>query len=190
MKKIFGLLVLGFLICSFTQAQTQVKPGIGFNTTNVTGDGSDVSGQVGWQVGASVAFGEKIYFEPGVFYQTNSFEFSTPGGGGPVTDATYSGVRVPLAVGWDVLGNSESTAGLRVFGGFSGYFVTGTSSDNLDKDDIESPQWGIFAGAGVDIALFYLDLSYQWSLTNIQAEIDQIDLGKTNGLFVTAGLRF
>ena len=189
MKKLFLSAILFAMALVGLQAQTQIKPGIGINSTNVTGEGIDASGQIGWQVGASVAFGEKFYFEPGVFYQTNSFEFFTANGG-PVTDATYSGVRVPLNVGLELLGNSDSIFGLRVFGGGSGYFVTGTSSDLLDKDDIESPQWGVHAGVGLDIAIVYLDWSYQWSLTNVQTDIDQIDLGKTRGFFLTAGIRF
>lgn len=189
MKKLVTLVVAFFIAAIGLQAQTQIKPGIGINSTNVTGKGADAKGQIGWQIGGSVAFGEKFYFEPGAFYQTNSFKFTTAGGGS-FTDATYSGVRVPLNVGLELLGNSDSIFGLRVFGGGSGYFVTGTSSDLLDKDDIQSPQWGVHAGVGLDIAILYLDWSYQWSVTNVQTDIDQIDLGKTKGLFLTAGIRF
>jgi hypothetical protein len=189
MKKLWILTIALSLTVFCVKAQTQIKPGIGINSTNVTGKGANASGQIGWQLGASVAFGEKFYFEPGVFYQTNSFEYSTVNQG-PVTDASYSGIRVPVVVGLDVLGNADSFAGLRVFGGASGYFVTGTSSEFLSTDDIESPQWGVLAGAGLDIAIFYLDASYQWSLTNVQTDVNQIDLGKTKGFFLTAGLRF
>ena len=189
MKKILALITLLGMATLGLQAQTQIKPGIGINSTNVTGKGADATGQIGWQIGASAAFGEKFYFEPGIFYQTNSFEF-TSGTGGPVSDATYSGVRVPINLGLVVLGNADSIFGLRIFGGGSGYFVTGTSSNSLDKEDLESPQWGVHAGAGLDIAIFYLDASYQWSLNNIQTDINQIDLGKTKGFFLTAGIRF
>lgn len=189
MKKIFTLVSFLMMAAVGLQAQTQIKPGIGINSTNVTGEGADAKGQIGWQIGASAAFGKKFYIEPGVFYQTNSFEFTTASAG-PVTDATYSGVRVPLNLGLVVLGNADSAFGLRVFGGGSGYFVTGTNSDFLDKDDVESPQWGVHGGAGLDIAIFYLDASYQWSLSNIQTDINQIDLGKTKGFFLTAGIRF
>ncbi|WP_288369587.1 outer membrane beta-barrel protein [uncultured Algoriphagus sp.] len=189
MKKILSLLGAMVLGVFTLHAQTQIKPGIGVNTTNITGSGLDASGQIGWQIGGSVAFGEKFYFEPGVFYQTNSFEVNQVGNL-PVTDATYSGIRIPVAVGLDVLGNADSFAGLRVFGGASGLIVTGTNSDFLDKDMVESPQWGVFGGLGLDIAIFYLDFTYQWSLSNIQTDVDQIDLGKTRGIFWTAGLRF
>lgn len=188
--KRFGIAVLVLLLLSMgVNAQSQFKPGVGINFTNVTGEGADATGQLGWQAGASIAFGEKLYFEPGVFYQKSAFEFTTADNT-PETDASYHGLRIPVAVGLNILGNADSSFGLRVFGGGSSYVVMGTSSDYLDKDDIESPQWGVFTGAGADIAIFYVDLSYQWSLTNVQSDINDIDLGKTNGLFITAGLRF
>lgn len=189
MKKILILIAVMVFSISFSKAQTQVKPGIGINATNVTGDGADAKGQIGWQIGASVAFGEKFYFEPGVFYQNSSFEYSTVDQG-PVTDAAYHGIRIPVAVGLDILGNADSAFGLRIFGGGSSFIVTGTSSEFLDKDLVESPQWGVFAGAGLDIAIFYIDASYQWSMTNIQKDVSNIDLGNTKGFFLTAGLRF
>lgn len=189
MKKVVIFVVALFATVLGLQAQTQVKPGVGMNFTNVTGDGADAKGQAGWQIGASFAFGSKLYFEPGVFYQNSSFEYTTVDSG-PITDAAYHGIRIPVAVGLDVLGNSDSAFGLRIFGGGSSFIVTGTSSEFLDKDELTSPQWGVFAGAGLDIAIFYIDASYQWSVTNIQEDVSNIDLGNTKGIFLTAGLRF
>lgn len=189
MKKIFALILLIFLGLTFSFAQTQIKPGVGINLTNISGEGVDASAQIGWQLGGSVAFGEKFYFEPGIFYQSNSVEYFTSSSQ-PVVDATYSGIRIPVSVGLDVLGNADSILGVRVFGGGSSLIVTGTKGDSVEKDDIKSPQWGVFAGAGIDIAIFYLDVSYQWSVNNLQKDISSIDLGKTNGFFLTAGLRF
>jgi hypothetical protein len=189
MKKLLILLIAFTFAVSSLQAQTQIKPGAGVNFTNISGEGAEAKGQLGWQIGGSIAFGEKFYVEPGVFYQKNALEFTTANGG-TSSDLSYSGVRIPVAVGLDLLGNSDSVAGLRIFGGGSAFVVTRTDGNSLTKDQIESPQWGVFAGAGVDIAIFYIDLSYQWSLTNVQKDITQIDLGKSKGIFITAGLRF
>lgn len=188
MKKLWSTLT--FLLAVFSlHAQTQVKPGIGVNFLGISGSSvDDAKGQVGWQVGGSIAFGEKFYFEPGVFYQTESAEFSSANDP-QLSDLKLNGFRIPVAVGFDLLGNADSTVGLRVFGGGSGFFLASVS-DGLDKDDYSSPQWGVFAGAGVDLTIIYLDLSYQWSVTDIQKDISNIDLGKTKGIFLTAGLRF
>lgn len=189
MKRILIMCCIVLFVGFELKAQTTIKPGAGLNFTNVTGDGADAKGQAGWQVGASFAFGNKFYTEPGIFYQNSSFEYTTVDSG-PVTDASYHGIRIPLALGLNILGNSESSFGLRAFGGASSFIVTGTSSEFLDKDEISSPQWGVFAGAGLDIWIVYLDASYQWSATNLQTDVTNIDLGNSRGFFLTAGLRF
>ena len=189
MKKISLLIVLLAAVGSL-YAQSSIKPGIGVNFTSITGTGDDVSGKMGWQIGGSVELGKKLYFEPGIFYMTENAEATTIDNGvSTFTDAKFTGLRVPLAVGLDVLGNTESTFGLRVFGGGSAFLLTGVS-DGLDKKDFSSPEWGVFAGVGLDLAIFYLDWSYQWSVTNVQKNVTDIDFGKSNGIFLTAGLRF
>ena len=170
-------------------AQT-IKPGVGLNFANVSNvEDVTADGNTGWQVGASIAFGNKFYFEPGIFFQSKSADFESDN----INDfndfeAQFSGFRVPVAVGLNVLGNDDSTVALRIFGGGSGYFITDTS-DDLRDDDINKTQWGVFAGAGLDFWILFLDVSYEWSVTNLEDNISQVNLGKTNGLFATAGLR-
>jgi len=65
-----------------------------------------------------------------------------------------------------------------------------TSTDNINKDQINTTHWGLFAGAGIDFWKVFLDLSYEWSLTNIQKDISQIEYGKSRSLYVNAGFRF
>ncbi|MCR9083543.1 outer membrane beta-barrel protein [Algoriphagus sp. NF] len=191
MKKLLATTSVVFMLVFSLQAQVTIKPGVGVNFTNVSGGSfDDLKGNPGFQFGGSVAFGEKFYFEPGVFYQTESVEVTSANNPFPVTDGNFKGFRVPVAVGLEVLGDADSFAGLRIFGGASGFFVTSVSNEFLSEDDYASPKWGVFAGAGVDIAIFYVDLSYQWSLTNITTDVADVELGKSNGLFLTAGLRF
>ena len=189
MKNLFLSIVL-FLSSVGAFAQSSIKPGIGLNFTSITGTGDNVSGKLGWQVGGSIEFGEKLYFEPGIFYMTENTETTTVNGGSTsFSDANFRGFRIPLAVGLNVLGNRESAFSLRVFGGGSA-FILSSVSDGLVKSDFNSPEWGVFAGVGTDIAIFFVDASYQWSVTNVQSNVSAIDFGKTNGFFLTAGLRF
>ncbi|PZX48443.1 outer membrane beta-barrel protein [Algoriphagus chordae] len=187
MKKIILSLVVALIVSFGVNAQATFKPGVGVNFSSVSDADDGVKGKAGWQLGGSVAFGEKFYFEPGVFFQKQALVDENTTADDDV--ATFNGIRVPVAVGLDVLGNNDSLFGLRVFGGGSGFFVTKVS-DNLNKDDIETTKWGVFAGAGVDITFIYVDLSYEWSLTNIQKDVSNIDLGKSRGLYLTAGFRF
>ncbi len=183
---IFALFTVAFL-----SAQTTIKPGVGLNFTDFSKNiaGGDFTAKAGWQLGGSVAFGKKFYFEPGIFFTAKSTEFQSSNIIVlPDQKTNVSGIRIPLAVGLNLIGNEESMISLRGFGGFSGFFLTGVGED-LDKDDFEKTNFGVFAGAGIDFWKLFLDLSYEWSLTNVQSDVSQIDIGKARSLFLTAGLR-
>ena len=177
---------------SILAAQTTIKPGVGLNFTDFSQDpvGGEFKAKVGWQIGGSVAFGKKFYFEPGLFYVGKSTEFQSTASGTPTVDeqADINGIRVPLAVGLNLIGNEKTLVALRGFGGLSGFFLTSVS-DNLDKDDFEKTNFGVFAGMGIDIWKLYLDLSYEWSLSNVQKDVSAIDVGKSRSLFINAGIR-
>lgn len=54
--------------------------------------------------------------------------------------------------------------------------------------DVESQTWRVFAGAGVDISIIFVDQKYEWSLTNVSA-VDSFDFGKSRSVFIHAGVR-
>jgi len=183
------LLIIGVLLISFSgYSQWVLKPGIGVNLTDFSKDANgEAKAKVGWQIGASAAFGKKFYFEPGIYYVEKSTEFTSNSSVIDDFDASLSGIRIPLAIGLNVLGDEKSGVTLHIFGGASGFFITGT--DAFNKDSLNTANFGVFAGAGVDFWKLFLDVSYEWSLTNVQKDIDQIDVGKTRTLFISAGMR-
>jgi hypothetical protein len=193
--KFMKSLILSFfalLSVSFLSAQTTIKPTVGLNFTDFSNDISGVGefkAKTGWQIGGSIAFGKKFYFEPGIFYTAKSTEFQTSSSPSiPDQKTTINGIRIPLGVGLNLIGNEKTLVSLRGFGGVSGFFLTSVG-DNLDKDDFEKANFGVFAGAGIDVWKLFLDLSYEWSMTNVQSDVSQIDIGKSRSLFINAGLR-
>jgi hypothetical protein len=182
---------IAFLSFSLLSAQTTIKPGVGLNFTDFSKDpaSSEFKAKVGYQIGGSVAFGKKFYVEPGLFYVGKSTEFTTSSTTTPETqNFKINGLRIPVAVGLNIIGNEKTTISLRGFGGVSGFFVTSVS-DDIDKDEINKSNFGVFAGAGLDFWKLYLDLSYEWSLTNVQKDVSAIDIGNSRSLFITAGIR-
>ena len=189
MRKALTLLVALFAV-SVAFGQVTLKPGIGLNWTDFSKNPDDGSFKMktGWHVGASALFGNKIYGELGAFYVEKTTEFSSTQAGVETTTNKLKGVRVPLNVGWNIIGDEESLIDIHAFGGVSGFFLTSAVSDDEDiKEFINDVQWGVFAGAGIDIWLLYLDLSYEWSLTDISTE--SVDIGQTRGLYATLGVR-
>jgi len=187
--KSLTLSLAALLFFSCLSAQT-IKPAIGMNFTDFSKNpvGGEYKAKVGYQVGGSVAWGSKWYVEPGIFYVGKSTEFSSSNGSLPDQDQlTISGLRIPVAIGINLLGNGKSTIGVRGFGGVSGFFITSVSDDF--EDNVKKNNFGLFAGAGVDFWKLFVDVSYEWSLTNVQKDVNTIDVGNSRSLYVTAGLR-
>lgn len=68
-------------------------------------------GNNGWQTRASVAFGEIIYVEAGIFYISKRAEFTDPSVANPVDfDADLNGIRIPPTLGMNLIGSSEILA--------------------------------------------------------------------------------
>ena len=191
MSRTIILVLTSLIVSSFgtLKAQMELKPAIGCNFTDFSKNPSTgkFQAEFGWQIGGSIAFGQKIYFEPGIYYMEKSTQYSQEGSSPLDIKYNLNGIRIPVAVGIKILGDKESLVQLRAFGGLSGFFVTGTS--NLQKDSLNTASFGLFAGAGLDISHFFVDLSYEWSLTNISSDVSQVDVGKTRSLFIQVGFR-
>ena len=184
--------LVGF--ASMSYGQITIKPGIGMNVTNWSKEPgqSSVDGNLGWQVGGSIAMGNKLYFEPGLFYMEQSTEVTTIDAQTSTNfkfDNKISSLRIPVNIGYSILGNEGGLASVHIFGGPTASIVTSTDGDDfLSKDDFKDINWGIQAGAGVNIAMLYLDASYEWGLNEFLKDMDE--KVKLRGFFVTAGIRF
>lgn len=189
MKKNY-LIVALLTLSTWSMAQVELKPAIGINITNVSKDPASgkAKGQAGFQFGASVLIGDKFYVDPGIFWVKKSTQFVEEGSTPTELDLDMSGIRIPVVIGYHLLGHEESTAALRILGGASAFFVTSVDAAGVDKDDFNSPSWGVFAGAGLDIWILFLDVKYEWSLTDV-ASVTDFDIGKHKGFFSNVGVR-
>ncbi|MBR8537788.1 PorT family protein [Carboxylicivirga sediminis] len=184
--------LMGFI--SFGYSQVTIKPGIGINITNWSKDpgGATTSGNVGWQIGGTVAFGEKLFFEPGLFYVEQSTEVDVIDSEMPDNfkfDNKITSLRIPVNVGYSILGKEDGMFSLHVFGGPTASFVLDVKeTDLLSKDDHKSINWGVQAGAGINLTMFYLDASYEWGLNEFLEDMDE--KVKLQGFYLTAGIKF
>ena len=185
---IFLLLIIITLV-NTSQAQLELKPAIGVNFTGYSKnpESGEASAQLAWQLGGTISTGDKWYGEGGVFWVQKSNEITEN-----TTDFTFktelSGLRIPVMVGYHLLGKETGMAGLRAFGGASVFILTSVSAEGLTKDDFTSPTYGVFLGAGIDIAMFFVDLKYEWSLSDV-VSISSIDVGQSRTFYINGGIR-
>jgi hypothetical protein len=182
-------LLLALLLPGLAGA-VELKPALGLTFTDVSKDPANgtASGQVGWQVGGTLVFGERLYFEAGAFYAQKSTDVTSTAPTNPFEIKGISGVRIPALVGFRLLGGEKDSLGVRAFGGGSAFLVTSVDATGLSKSDFESPTWGAFVGAGVDFLMVFADLQYEWALTDVSS-LSTIDVGSTRSIYLNVGLR-
>jgi hypothetical protein len=188
--KIFIVSLFALCIATGASAQINVKTAVGFSVTDFSEDGNEVKAKYGTQAGASVAFfiNDRFYVEPGLFSTSKSTEFETSTSTASL-EAYVEGLRIPISTGFILLGDVDTFANLRVFGGPSGYFITTVGRD-VNKEDFKRFNWGFFSGAAIDVWRVYVEVSYEWSLTDIQKNVSDIDLGKQRSVYVNFGYKF
>lgn len=126
--------------------------------------------QAGFGVGGFLRLGdERVFFQPGVFYQENTIElFGTDATLEEVEeDLAVSSVFVPLQLGFRIVG--DQALALRGGVGAAATFVTAVDDNPLgvNADDYEDVIFGALFGAGVDIGFVTADLSLELGLTGV-----------------------
>ena len=166
-------MVLGTFL--FLQAQFEIKPTFGLNLSRLSNDPENFnqSARIGFQLGGSIQFGKKLYFEPGIFFTKMSTNLVHKNDTEIDFDNNISAIRIPVFAGYQIIGGDEENIfGLRVFGGPSMSWVTKIQTDDtdLDKEDFNNLIWGVDAGAGIDVWLLFLDIGHEWGLTQVFKE--------------------
>jgi hypothetical protein len=171
MKKI--ILTLGFIVAmaTFVNAQWELKLQAGVNTSHLTTEHVDWTqqGRIGYQFGASVLVGEKFYVEPGILWaQTSKDLFDRNDENATALKTSINTIRIPVFLGYHLLGNEESLADLRIFAGPSGSFITGISSDaDIAKEDFKNFIFDLDTGVAIDVWFLFLEWHYVFGLTPV-----------------------
>jgi hypothetical protein len=153
--------------------------------------GLSSDGRAGYMIGGSLRFGARPYFQPGLFYQQTKIDAQATDSITLETledDLGISSLWIPALVGLSVIHGSAMDVHLA--GGPSATIVTSVADNEfgLEKDDLESTTWGAVVGAGVDLALFSFDASYEFGLSNAFKTPEGGDT-KQNVFRLSAGLR-
>ncbi len=195
MKKIILILAITFFA---TTAFSQISfgPKIGYNTSKLSTDKSDIKSDLrsGFQFGAFLRLGTKIYVQPEINWVTEGGVFKpiSLGSLDPFEDdVKLSTIQIPFLIGVKVF--DLKVANLRVFGGPSASIVTdktieGTNDLGIHVDNIEDLIWGLQIGAGVDVLMLTLDVRYNIGLTKVIGDVGSTTYdSKTNGFNVSLG---
>ncbi len=133
---------------------------------------ADTKAKLGYQFGAGLMIGNRLYINPFIAYFSRKTEYSTTSQ--DVLDLTFdqtiSGVFIPVLVGYRFLDPTDDPmVNFRIFAGPSFMYLSTTKYDSGEANesiDWNKSQWGAEVGAGLDISMFFVDLGYEFGLTN------------------------
>lgn len=193
MKKLFFLFLFsGLFLWANAQFRVAIRPQVGINVSSLKNISADnISNLVGFQFGADVQLGGRFYVQPGILYEfiNNTAE---PVGGGEEIEIDQNRLRIPVLVGFKILpDDADRWFNVRVFTGPNAAFVTSKpdGDENLEwvPDDWKNFVWGWNAGAGVDLAFIFLDLGYEFGLSEVIKDLDESP--RNNLFYANAGVR-
>ena len=192
MQKLLAL--FAFLALSqMAFAQLEIRPQVGVNSSTLTKDislGSFDSDQ-GLQFGADLIIGNRFYVQPGIMWESVKNRIQ-PGGEDEELNFKINRVRVPLLVGYKIFPSETGRYfNIRLFTGPNASFAINkdVEDNNLsfDKDDIKGSVFGWNAGAGLDIAVLFVDFGYTFGLSDVFKGLDGNP--RNNLFYANGGLR-
>ncbi len=197
MKKLLFFLVILLAGQTILLGQFELRPTLGI-TRSALKDFSevDIKSEVGYTFGVDIMFGSRVYLQSGLHYESNKNKLYPDSGGS--STLKVSKVRIPLLVGYKLFdSNTDHFFNVRANTGPSVSFVTsvddGESALAIKKDDFNSSVFGWNAGVGVDILVFFVDINYQFGLSDVFEDnhIQGVEgqNSKNNIFYLNAGLR-
>jgi opacity protein-like surface antigen len=197
MKKLLLSLAIS-AVTSAASAQFQVNPQVGLTFQGLTDapNGVDYKAQVGWQLGADLRFGDRIFIQPGVFLgrsvtAVTTTTMSSDGGSGTVQvedNLVRTNLKLRAQLGYRLVDSYQ----------FDLRFMLGPSYDVLmsvdgrdgdlawNEGDFNDGSFNVDVGLGFDMGLFTLSPTASFGLSRVLK--DDPALSDINSKYVSYGL--
>lgn len=202
MKKLFLFLVFLFLATEFSFGQFTLGIRAGYNgnklTTNL--DSIKTQFQSGFHIVAFSRIGKRLYFAPELLYTLSGGTFtnegSNPDSSWTKQKVTVGSLDIPLLIGFKII--RTKLIKWRIELGPVASFVVNKKIKNFDDltgpietASINSANWFILAGTGIDLWFLTLDIRYQYGFNSLIKDIENYDFNtKNNMVVVTLGFKF
>ena len=168
-----SLLPLFLLILSINCiGQNNIRITLGVNSGNISPSTNTTSFQskVGYQAGIEGQFGNKFYFQPGLFYNIKKNLLKHSNTTIKQSKLSIGSVRIPLFVGYKINQKENKNWDIYLFSGPSVSILTSIKhSENeiisIGDDELHDVEWTWSLGAGVNYKMFFFELGYEHGLT-------------------------
>jgi hypothetical protein len=197
MKKLAFVIVL-LLAGNLVFGQFSIGPKIGYNTSKLTTDISEIDSEMknSFNFGVFVRLGRKIYVQPEVNWLTRGGVFKKPEIGDikPINqEIEMNTIEIPVLLGFRLI--NLGVGNVRVMAGPSASIITDKTISTSDPDnftnpiedaDLEDLIWGFNVGAGIDVMMFTLDVRYQLGLTEVITTAKDFNFNSKSNVFAVS----
>jgi len=187
------LLVFVFLLsASIVFAGLNVGIKVGYNAAklSVNMDTITTNFKSGFQIGAFLRIGKRLYVQPELYYTTQGGVF-TSNISNWKQNVKLGSLDIPLLLGFKIIKNNNMN--LRILAGPAASIIvnktiegTENITDPITKADINTVNWNIQAGAGVDLWKFTLDVRYQFGLNQLIKDVGNLKFNSHNNVWVVS----
>jgi len=200
MKKIVFVFSIVLFITEFSYGQFALGFRVGYSGNNLTTNIDSVKSRFnsGFHVGIFTRIGRRLYFAPELLYTMSGGIFNDKGNvstSGWNQKITVGSMDIPLLVGFKIIHSKVIT--WRVELGPEASFVINkkikdeeTITGPITKSDINTANWFIMAGTGIDVLFLSLDVRYQYGLNQMIRDAGNYSFNTNNSLIaVSLGIK-
>ncbi len=188
MKKLF-FFVLIFLSAELTFGQFTIGIKVGYDAAKLSTNMDTITSNFksGFQVGAFARIGKRLFLQPELYYTTQGGVFTSN-----ISDwqqnIKIGSMDVPVLSGFKLL--KGDFINVRLMAGPMASFVVnkniseaGGIAGPIETADLNSVNWAIQAGAGLDVWKFTLDVRYQVGLNQLIKSVENYTFDSYNNVW-------
>jgi hypothetical protein len=190
MKKIILLFVIALFATELSYGQFALGIKLGYNASKLSTDLDSIKSSFnsGFHVGVFSRFGKRLYVAPELQYTLSGSTLSTEDWKQKVT---VGSVDVPVLVGFKIIHSDFIT--WRIELGPQASFVVNSKIKDINSiagpindASLNSVNWYVLAGTGIDILFLKFDIRYQYGLNQLIQDAGAYQLDTKGQMFVVS----
>jgi hypothetical protein len=196
MKKILLLVIITFFATELSYGQFALGIKLGYNASKLSTDLDSIKSSFnsGFHVGVFSRFGKRLYVAPELQYTMSGAVFTNEG----TLDANdwkqkvkIGSVDVPVLVGFKIIHSDLIT--WRIELGPQASFVVNSKVEDensvlgpIQESSLNSVNWYVLAGTGIDILFLKFDIRYQYGLNQLIQDAGAYQLDTKGQMFIVS----
>jgi len=190
MKKLLFLIIIAFFATELSYGQFALGVKLGYNASKLSTDLDSIKSDFksGFHVGVWTRIGKRLYVAPEMQYTLSGSTLSTKDWKQKVT---VGSLDIPVLVGFKIIHSDFITWRIEL-GPEASFVVNSKITDvnsitgPINDASLNSVNWYVLAGTGIDILFFKLDVRYQYGLNQLIQDAGAYQLDTKGQMFVVS----